>query len=267
MRAWTCQAGVISSGSVLRRIPRQQFQLTFVTLRLSHQMRRKTATSGRVLHSELSLSLANATFNLSFILCDWIKVGTLGSGRSAARGVDPAFSTARSSAIRSSVFTPMGQRLPSLWQQSCVAHLTDLWPDQRVSWRFAASGRSDRSGAQWANTCPSTGRYFYFCKLSCIFHVHKENQMSPTSAPQCSVPCGVGQRRREVVCVSNQGDVETDEECNTNLKPESLQNCDMGVCARSWFTSLWSPRVTRKCARSEGFKTFGLIKSEDSLDH
>lgn len=87
--------------------------------------------------------------------------------------------------------------------------------------------------------------------------------MSPTSAPQCSVPCGVGQRRREVVCVSNQGDVEMDEECNTNLKPESLQNCDMGVCAQSWFTSLWSPRVMCKCARCEGFETFGLIKSED----
>lgn len=75
----------------------------------------------------------------------------------------------------------------------------------------------------------------------------KINQTSPTSAPQCSVPCGIGQQHREVVCVSNQGDVENNEECNTNLKPESLQNCDMGACARSWFTSLWSQRVTHKC--------------------
>lgn len=60
---------------------------------------------------------------------------------------------------------------------------------------------------------------------------------------QCSVPCGLGQRSREVVCVSNQGDVEDDEECNVNLKPDTLQNCDMGTCARSWFTSLWSQRV------------------------
>lgn len=64
--------------------------------------------------------------------------------------------------------------------------------------------------------------------------------------PQCSVPCGVGQRSREVVCVSNQGEVEQDEECNVNLKPGTLQNCDMGTCARSWFTSLWSQRVTKK---------------------
>lgn len=47
--------------------------------------------------------------------------------------------------------------------------------------------------------------------------------------------------------MSNQGDVEKDEECNMNLKPETLQNCDMGACARSWFTSLWSQRVTQKC--------------------
>lgn len=63
---------------------------------------------------------------------------------------------------------------------------------------------------------------------------------------KCSVPCGVGQRSREVVCVSNQGDVEKDEECNKNLKPDTLQNCDMGACARSWFTSLWSQGVTQK---------------------
>lgn len=71
--------------------------------------------------------------------------------------------------------------------------------------------------------------------------------MSHPLSPQCSVPCGVGQRSREVVCLSNQGEVEEDEECNMNLKPDTLQNCDMGACARSWFTSLWSQRVTFKC--------------------
>lgn len=72
--------------------------------------------------------------------------------------------------------------------------------------------------------------------------------VSRPPSPQCSVPCGVGQRSREVVCLSNQGEVEHDEECNTNLKPDTLQNCDMGACARSWFTSLWSQRVMCKCA-------------------
>uniref|UniRef100_A0A3Q0RL68 ADAMTS-like 7 n=1 Tax=Amphilophus citrinellus TaxID=61819 RepID=A0A3Q0RL68_AMPCI len=66
---------------------------------------------------------------------------------------------------------------------------------------------------------------------------------------QCSVPCGVGQRTREVMCVSNQGDVDDDEECNMNLKPDTIQNCDMGLCARSWFISLWSQRCSAECGR------------------
>ncbi|KAM3624140.1 uncharacterized protein V6R79_019615 [Siganus canaliculatus] len=73
----------------------------------------------------------------------------------------------------------------------------------------------------------------------------------------CSVPCGVGQRSREVVCVSNQGEVETDEECNLNLKPEMRQNCDMGACARSWFTSLWSQRCSTECG--EGNRTRSTV--------
>nr|XP_019955890.1 PREDICTED: thrombospondin type-1 domain-containing protein 4-like isoform X1 [Paralichthys olivaceus] len=71
----------------------------------------------------------------------------------------------------------------------------------------------------------------------------------------CSVPCGVGQRSREVVCLSNQGDVEEDEECNMNLKPDTLQNCDMGACARSWFTSLWSQRCSAECGRGNRTRT------------
>lgn len=46
--------------------------------------------------------------------------------------------------------------------------------------------------------------------------------------------------------MSNQGDVDDDQECNMNLKPDTIQNCDMGLCARSWFTSIWSQRVILK---------------------
>ncbi|XP_036070274.1 LOW QUALITY PROTEIN: thrombospondin type-1 domain-containing protein 4 [Oryzias melastigma] len=65
----------------------------------------------------------------------------------------------------------------------------------------------------------------------------------------CSVPCGVGQRSREVVCVGNHGLVDEEHECNMSLKPDFLQNCDMGVCAKSWFTSLWSQRVRKLCLK------------------
>ncbi|TWW59375.1 Thrombospondin type-1 domain-containing protein 4 [Takifugu flavidus] len=98
------------------------------------------------------------------------------------------------------------------------------------------------------------------CQLKICSQWEVRSEWSP-----CSVPCGVGQRRREVVCVSNQGDVETDEECNTNLKPESQQNCDMGVCARSWFTSLWSPRCSAECG--QGNRTRVAICLTNHMTH
>lgn len=60
---------------------------------------------------------------------------------------------------------------------------------------------------------------------------------------QCSVPCGVGQKTRDVKCVSNIGDVVDDEECNMKLRPNDIENCDMGTCAKSWFLTEWSDRV------------------------
>ncbi|XP_026215435.1 thrombospondin type-1 domain-containing protein 4 [Anabas testudineus] len=88
------------------------------------------------------------------------------------------------------------------------------------------------------------------CQLKICSQWEIRSEWSP-----CSVPCGLGQRSREVVCVSNQGDVEDDEECNVNLKPDTLQNCDMGTCARSWFTSLWSQRCSAECGRGNRTRT------------
>ncbi|XP_071359284.1 thrombospondin type-1 domain-containing protein 4 [Trachinotus anak] len=88
------------------------------------------------------------------------------------------------------------------------------------------------------------------CQLKICSQWQIRSEWSP-----CSVPCGVGQRSREVVCLSNQGDVEEDEECNMNLKPDTLQNCDMGACARSWFTSLWSQRCSAECGMGNRTRT------------
>ncbi|KAG7277346.1 hypothetical protein CRUP_025586 [Coryphaenoides rupestris] len=87
----------------------------------------------------------------------------------------------------------------------------------------------------------------------------------------CSVPCGLGQRSREVRCVSNIGDFVPDEECNMNLQPSAAENflcltnhlsslplegcgherpadsqvCNNGPCENSieWFTGPWSQRA------------------------
>ncbi|KAG7263539.1 hypothetical protein CRUP_013095 [Coryphaenoides rupestris] len=51
------------------------------------------------------------------------------------------------------------------------------------------------------------------------------------------------------------GDVEEDSECNLAMKPESLENCDMGACARSWFTSPWSRRCSAECGEGSQTRT------------
>uniref|UniRef100_A0A4W3IYR2 Thrombospondin type 1 domain containing 4 n=1 Tax=Callorhinchus milii TaxID=7868 RepID=A0A4W3IYR2_CALMI len=73
----------------------------------------------------------------------------------------------------------------------------------------------------------------------------------------CSVPCGIGQRSRDVKCVSNLGDIVDDEECNMKLRPDDFENCDMGTCAKSWFFSDWSDRCSAECG--EGVRTRNII--------
>ncbi|KAM7039450.1 thrombospondin type-1 domain-containing protein 4 isoform 1-T1 [Acridotheres tristis] len=78
-----------------------------------------------------------------------------------------------------------------------------------------------------------------------------------TEWTSCSVPCGVGQRTRDVKCVSNLGDVVDDEECNMKLRPNDIENCDMGPCAKSWFLTEWSDRCSAECG--DGVRTRSVL--------
>ncbi|XP_070287241.1 thrombospondin type-1 domain-containing protein 4 [Myotis yumanensis] len=78
-----------------------------------------------------------------------------------------------------------------------------------------------------------------------------------TDWTSCSVPCGVGQRTRDVKCVSNIGDVVDDEECNMKLRPNDVENCDMGPCARSWFLTEWGERCSAECGA--GVRTRSVV--------
>ncbi|XP_077419760.1 thrombospondin type-1 domain-containing protein 4 isoform X1 [Vanacampus margaritifer] len=73
----------------------------------------------------------------------------------------------------------------------------------------------------------------------------------------CSVPCGLGQRLREVRCISNVGDVVPDAECNMNLRPVHVENCDMGACAKSWFYTDWGTKCSAECGM--GVRTRGVL--------
>ncbi|XP_061414508.1 LOW QUALITY PROTEIN: thrombospondin type-1 domain-containing protein 4 [Lethenteron reissneri] len=73
----------------------------------------------------------------------------------------------------------------------------------------------------------------------------------------CSVPCGLGQRSRDVKCVSNLGDAVDDGECNMKLRPADSENCDMGACAKSWFLTDWSERCSADCG--EGVQSRSVV--------
>uniref|UniRef100_A0A8C6PYN8 Thrombospondin type 1 domain containing 4 n=1 Tax=Nothobranchius furzeri TaxID=105023 RepID=A0A8C6PYN8_NOTFU len=73
----------------------------------------------------------------------------------------------------------------------------------------------------------------------------------------CSAPCGLGQRSREVHCVSNVGDFVLDEECNMNLRPADVENCDMGPCAKSWFYTEWANKCSAECGM--GVRSRGVL--------
>uniref|UniRef100_A0AAY4CHA4 PLAC domain-containing protein n=1 Tax=Denticeps clupeoides TaxID=299321 RepID=A0AAY4CHA4_9TELE len=91
---------------------------------------------------------------------------------------------------------------------------------------------------------------------TCQLKICSEWQIRSEWSP-CSVPCGVGQRTREVHCVSNVGDVVEDDECNMKLRPSDAENCDMGACAKSWFFTEWGGRCSAECGM--GTRTRGVL--------
>uniref|UniRef100_A0A8C7G8E4 Thrombospondin type 1 domain containing 4 n=1 Tax=Oncorhynchus kisutch TaxID=8019 RepID=A0A8C7G8E4_ONCKI len=91
---------------------------------------------------------------------------------------------------------------------------------------------------------------------TCQLKICSEWQIQ-TEWSACSVPCGVGQRTREVHCVSNVGDFVSDEECNMKLRPSDNENCDMGPCAKSWFFTDWGNKCSAECGM--GVRTRGVL--------
>ncbi|CAM4584690.1 unnamed protein product [Leuciscus chuanchicus] len=95
---------------------------------------------------------------------------------------------------------------------------------------------------------------------TCQLKICSEWQIRSDWSP-CSVPCGVGQRSREVHCVSNVGDIVADDECNMKLRPSDVENCDAGPCSKSWFFSEWSARCSADCG--VGLRTRSVVCLSD----
>lgn len=63
----------------------------------------------------------------------------------------------------------------------------------------------------------------------------------------CSVDCGIGRRIRSVRCVSDGGGVVNDQECNSRLRPQGAEECNMGPCVTNWYSSSWSHTCSASC--------------------
>ncbi|KAM6995185.1 thrombospondin type-1 domain-containing protein 4 isoform 1-T1 [Tautogolabrus adspersus] len=63
----------------------------------------------------------------------------------------------------------------------------------------------------------------------------------------CSVDCGVGRRTRGVRCVSDQGAVVNDKDCNSRGRPQGSEECNMGPCVTNWYFTGWSNTCSAQC--------------------
>ncbi|XP_027867390.1 thrombospondin type-1 domain-containing protein 4 [Xiphophorus couchianus] len=68
-----------------------------------------------------------------------------------------------------------------------------------------------------------------------------------TNWSTCSVDCGMGRRTRSVRCLSDQGSVVNDNECNSRLRPDGSEECNMGPCVTNWYFTEWSNTCSAQC--------------------
>ncbi|XP_034553364.1 thrombospondin type-1 domain-containing protein 4 [Notolabrus celidotus] len=80
------------------------------------------------------------------------------------------------------------------------------------------------------------------CQLTLCSHWEVSSDWST-----CSVDCGVGRRTRSVHCVSDQGAVVNDKECNTRARPQGSEECNMGPCVTNWYFTGWSNTCSAQC--------------------
>uniref|UniRef100_A0A8C7Z2Y3 PLAC domain-containing protein n=1 Tax=Oryzias sinensis TaxID=183150 RepID=A0A8C7Z2Y3_9TELE len=80
------------------------------------------------------------------------------------------------------------------------------------------------------------------CHLQLCSHWEVDSDWST-----CSVDCGVGKRTRSVRCVSDQGGVVNDNECNSRVRPQGSEECNMGPCVTNWYFTDWSNTCSAQC--------------------
>ncbi|KAG7272384.1 hypothetical protein CRUP_035579, partial [Coryphaenoides rupestris] len=80
------------------------------------------------------------------------------------------------------------------------------------------------------------------CQLSLCSHWEVASDWS-----SCSVDCGLGRRLRSVRCVSDHGNEVNEKDCNSRLRPQGSEDCNMGPCVTNWYFTGWSNTCSAAC--------------------
>uniref|UniRef100_A0A3Q3X032 PLAC domain-containing protein n=1 Tax=Mola mola TaxID=94237 RepID=A0A3Q3X032_MOLML len=80
------------------------------------------------------------------------------------------------------------------------------------------------------------------CQLRLCSHWEVSSEWS-----KCSVDCGVGRRTRSVRCITEQGSIVNDMECNSRARPQGSEECNMGPCVTNWYFTSWSNMCSAQC--------------------
>lgn len=46
-------------------------------------------------------------------------------------------------------------------------------------------------------------------------------------------------------CVSDEGSIMNDKECNSRIRPQGSEECNMGPCVTNWYFTDWSKTVSK----------------------
>ncbi|KAI8481453.1 Thrombospondin type-1 domain-containing protein 4 [Branchiostoma belcheri] len=157
-----------------------------------------------------------------------------------------------------SVFNSTAYKLQSSLSLHAVQDFSPLSSSSDIHVKIGRSGRSSRicSIVIGDLTSPAKGI------VEVLRFPPASANLCKNSSKQCSVPCGRGQRTREVNCVTSTGEVRPDGECNLRIRPHLAEDCDMGQCANSWFYSDWG-KCSTDCGNGIQKRNVLCILSQD----
>lgn len=65
-------------------------------------------------------------------------------------------------------------------------------------------------------------------------------------------------------CITDQGSVVNDVECNSRARPQGSEECNMGPCVTNWYFTSWSKAVSGAGVRTSSSSPAGAVGGSPS---